>query len=106
MPKYPLKNKIERKLKKFQRSLLQDGTHCKSFCSSQINQETNAFDFAKNKVNDLKKQNKAKKKNPIQCPKIIFNYKRTKKNSKKTYLEIAFVIIVATTQFFKKKKRL
>jgi hypothetical protein len=52
-------------LKKFQRSLLQDGTHCKSFCSSQINQETNAFDFAKNKKNDLKKQNKALKKKPL-----------------------------------------
>jgi hypothetical protein len=48
-PKILFFKKIERKLKKFQRSLLQDGTHCKSFCSTQINQETNAFDFAKSK---------------------------------------------------------
>jgi hypothetical protein len=49
MPKDPFFFKIERKLKKFQRSLLQDGTHCISFCSTQINQETNAFDFVKSK---------------------------------------------------------
>jgi hypothetical protein len=83
MPKYPLKNKIERKLKKFQRSLLQDGTHCKSFCSSQINQETNAFDFAKNKVNDLKKQNKAKKKTLFNAQRSFLIIRELKKIQKK-----------------------